>query len=195
MSRRARSHRGLDLLVTELLDLLGEPNRGLRDHQRGPQLSPGSGAARPARPGSQRRAARSPRCPVRSLRRDRGVPLQLTQYGDPETLAGTLGGGGVGCHHESRTSGRARTGRLTRIEPAMSVPCAIAPIPTATAAAAPPLEPPGVSAGSQGFSASGREVVVAEPAEGKGRHVRPADDDRAAGSEIHDRRTASAEML
>ena len=108
---------------------------------------------------------------------------------------GPSGGGGVGCHHESRTSGRARTGRLTRIEPAMSVPCAIAPIPTATAAAAPPLEPPGVSAGSQGFSASGREVVVAEPAEGKGRHVRPADDDRAAGSEIHDRRTASAEML
>src|SRR5436309_5491194 len=33
----------------------------------------------------------------------------------------------------------------------MSLPCASAPIPTATAHAAPPLDPPGVSVGSHGF--------------------------------------------
>src|SRR5438309_298159 len=38
-----------------------------------------------------------------------------------------------------------------RIEPPPSVPSASAPMPDATAAAAPPLEPPGVSAGLQGF--------------------------------------------
>ena len=38
-----------------------------------------------------------------------------------------------------------------RIEPPPSLACASGTIPAATAAAAPPLEPPGVSAGSQGF--------------------------------------------
>src|SRR5438477_12553402 len=38
-----------------------------------------------------------------------------------------------------------------RIEPPPSLPCATGASPAATAAAAPPLEPPGVRDGSQGF--------------------------------------------
>ena len=40
-----------------------------------------------------------------------------------------------------------------RIEPPPSEPCAMAVMPAATAAAAPPLEPPGVRSGSQGLRA------------------------------------------
>ena len=39
-----------------------------------------------------------------------------------------------------------------RTEPPMSLPCAMAPMPVAVAAPAPPLEPPGVTEGSRGFS-------------------------------------------
>ena len=39
-----------------------------------------------------------------------------------------------------------------RTDPPMSLPWAMQPIPVAVAAPAPPLEPPGVTAGSSGFS-------------------------------------------
>src|SRR5689334_20903200 len=42
-----------------------------------------------------------------------------------------------------------------RIEPAPSVPSAATPIPVATAAAAPPLDPPALRAVSHGFAAGG----------------------------------------
>src|SRR5437762_9873018 len=42
-----------------------------------------------------------------------------------------------------------------RTEPAPSEPCAIGPIPAATAAAAPPLEPPGVRSSCHGLRVGG----------------------------------------
>jgi hypothetical protein len=59
-----------------------------------------------------------------------------------------------------------------RIEPPPSLPCAIGMRPAATAAAAPPLDPPGVSSGLHGF-----EVGLGEGDRPELRRVRLADDD------------------
>ena len=62
----------------------------------------------------------------------------------------------------------------TRIDPAASVACAMATIPLATAAAAPPEEPPGVRVASNGLVAGGRpfgSVDNAKPTSGTA--VRP----------------------
>ncbi len=56
----------------------------------------------------------------------------------------------------------------------MSVPWAMAPIPAATAAPAPPEDPPGVRAGSRGFFVSPcRRLVVNQRREKAGVLVRP----------------------
>ena len=56
----------------------------------------------------------------------------------------------------------------------MSVPCAICPIPAATAAPAPPDEPPGVMPGSRGFLVSPWiRLVVNQRYENAGQLVRP----------------------
>ena len=61
-----------------------------------------------------------------------------------------------------------------RMEPPMSVPCARCPIPDATAAAAPPDEPPGVSAGSRGLRvAPCSRLLVNQRSENAGVLVRP----------------------
>ena len=50
-----------------------------------------------------------------------------------------------------------------RIEPAPSLPCAMGPRPAATAAAAPPLEPPAVRPDFQGFSVDPKTRLVLSP--------------------------------
>ena len=60
------------------------------------------------------------------------------------------------------------------MEPARSLPWAMAPIPVATAAAAPPLEPPAVRSGAQGFSVRPcRSFSVNQRNENAGAFVRP----------------------
>ena len=60
------------------------------------------------------------------------------------------------------------------MDPAMSVPCAIAPIPAATAAAPPPDEPPGVIAEFKGFLVwPCKEFRVNQRKENAGVLVRP----------------------
>ncbi len=57
----------------------------------------------------------------------------------------------------------------------MSVPCAIAPMPAATAAAAPPDEPPAVTVASRGFSvAPWRRLSVNQRSAKAGALVRPS---------------------
>src|SRR5712671_4613662 len=60
------------------------------------------------------------------------------------------------------------------MEPAISVPCAICPMPAATAAPAPPDEPPGVMPESRGFLVSPWiRLVVNQRYENAGQLVRP----------------------
>src|SRR6266571_1581768 len=60
------------------------------------------------------------------------------------------------------------------LEPAISVPCAICPMPAATAAPAPPDEPPGVMPESRGFLVSPWiRLVVNQRYENAGQLVRP----------------------
>ena len=76
-----------------------------------------------------------------------------------------------------------------RSEPPMSLPCAIVPMPAATAAPAPPDDPPQVMSASQGFSVSPCSGLSVKPRnENSGVLVRPMHD-RAGLLEIaHDRR-------
>src|SRR5258708_28832591 len=61
-----------------------------------------------------------------------------------------------------------------RIEPPMSVPIATVAIPAATAAALPPLDPPGVTPVRQGLLVAGEmALVVPTPAASAGRLVFP----------------------
>src|SRR6478736_9011035 len=61
-----------------------------------------------------------------------------------------------------------------RNEPPMSLPCAIVPIPAATAAPAPPDEPPHVMSGSHGFSVNPCSGFSVKPRnENSGVLVRP----------------------
>ena len=81
---------------------------------------------------------------------------------------------------------RPHTAAGTRMEPPESVPCAIGTSPAATAAAAPPLDPPGLRPRSQGFRVGPRQVgsVTNSPANSgvlvRPRRVSPAARQRAA---------------
>ena len=73
-----------------------------------------------------------------------------------------------------------------RIEPPPSLPCANGSIPAATAAAAPPLEPPASRVGSHGHRAGAAEVVVGVAGEAELGGVGLADADGAGGGQRRD---------
>ena len=75
-----------------------------------------------------------------------------------------------------------------RTEPPMSLPCAMAPMPVAVAAPAPPLEPPGVTRGIARIERAAVQRVVGEDAHREGGRIGAADDDRAGMLQVGDDR-------
>jgi hypothetical protein len=74
------------------------------------------------------------------------------------------------------------------MEPPMSVPCPTAPTPAATAAAAPPEEPPGVMAGIPRVARVAVQAVAAEPAQREGGRVGAPQQHGAGAAQVRDHR-------